>query len=203
MLEANDMVEAKLAEIRERKMYEAAGGMTKAEMEAKRKAGYRKASDVLGDPIKTQLSAATKKYREGKETEKKSEKKSWFPKINMSKERKIGEEAIDEAGLGYGAKIAHDPYMSPAKKKLFMAVRQFDKKSRLAKGKAAETEAPSNAPKITPPEANKNMKAAYSEPKGSKVGKAARFVAGGVAGGVGRAVRSIVSDLGDIGTSRL
>ena len=58
MLEANDMVEAKMAEIRERKMYEmkrmfaseAFGGLTKQEIEARKKAGYKKASEVLGDP---------------------------------------------------------------------------------------------------------------------------------------------------------
>ena len=60
MLEANDMVEARLAEIREKKMYEmkrmyaaeSVGGLTKAEIEARRKAGYKKASEVLGDPRK-------------------------------------------------------------------------------------------------------------------------------------------------------
>ena len=52
MLEANDMVEAKLAEIRERKlhemkrmfaakMHEGVGGLTKAEVEARKKAGIK------------------------------------------------------------------------------------------------------------------------------------------------------------------
>jgi hypothetical protein len=61
MLEANDMVEAKMAEIRERKMYEMKrmyaanmnetfGALTKADIEARKKAGYKKASEVLGDP---------------------------------------------------------------------------------------------------------------------------------------------------------
>ena len=56
MLEANDMVEAKLAEIRERKLYEmkrmfaakmneAMGGQDPKELRAK---GYRRAIDVLG-----------------------------------------------------------------------------------------------------------------------------------------------------------
>ena len=56
MLEANVMVEAKLAEIRERKMYEMKrmyaarmdeifGALPKADIEARRKAGYKKASD--------------------------------------------------------------------------------------------------------------------------------------------------------------
>lgn len=65
MLDANDMVEAKLAEIRERKLYEMkrmfaaeAFGMlkfTKAEIEKKKAQGYRKASDVLGDPSKIKI----------------------------------------------------------------------------------------------------------------------------------------------------
>ncbi len=58
MLNANDIFEAKLNEIRARRLYElkrmyqaeAFGGMTKAEIEAKKKAGYRKAADVLPDP---------------------------------------------------------------------------------------------------------------------------------------------------------
>ena len=61
MLEANDMVEAKMAEIRERKMYEMKrmyaarmdeifGALTKADIAARRKAGYKKASEILGDP---------------------------------------------------------------------------------------------------------------------------------------------------------
>ena len=58
MLEANDMVENQLAQIRERKMYEmkrmyqaeAFGGLTKDEIADRKKAGYKKASDILGDP---------------------------------------------------------------------------------------------------------------------------------------------------------
>jgi hypothetical protein len=68
MIEANDMVEAKLAEIRERKMYEmkrmygaqmneVLGGMSPEELAAKKKAGYRKASDVYGDPYETKTKA--------------------------------------------------------------------------------------------------------------------------------------------------
>jgi hypothetical protein len=58
LMTASDMVEAKLAEIRERKLHEmkrmfaaeAFGGLTKDEIEMRKKAGYRKAADVLGDP---------------------------------------------------------------------------------------------------------------------------------------------------------
>ena len=72
MLEASDMLEAKLNEIRERKMYEMKRmyqaemfGMSKAEIEAKKKAGYRKAADVLGDPrdIKIEPLVKTKKIK--------------------------------------------------------------------------------------------------------------------------------------------
>lgn len=91
MLEANDMVEAKLAEIRERKMYEmkrmfaakmyeGVGGLTKAEIEARKKAGYKKASDVLGDP----------------RDKNKSDRLNPGAKIIK---KKVSEEALDEAGL--------------------------------------------------------------------------------------------------------
>jgi len=87
MLEANDMVEAKLAEIRERKIYEmkrmfaakmdeAFGGLTNAEIEARKKAGYKKASEVLGDP-----------------RDKKSEKLNPGAKILK---KKVAEQTLDE-----------------------------------------------------------------------------------------------------------
>lgn len=79
----SDIVEKKLYE-KKRMMQAESFGMlkfTKAEIEAKKKAGYRKASDVLGDPAKIQLSAATKKYRKS------------------VKKKEVSEEQIDEAGL--------------------------------------------------------------------------------------------------------
>lgn len=92
MLEANDMVEAKLAEIRERKMYEMKrmyaarmdeifGAFSKADIEKRRKAGYKKASEVLGDP---------------REKERKSKRLNPDAKILK---HKVSEEALDEAGL--------------------------------------------------------------------------------------------------------
>lgn len=90
MLEASDVVEAKLAEIREKKIYEmkrmmqaeAFGGLTKAEIEARKKAGYRKAADVLGDPWAN---------RKKKIPLTGVKKKSDAPKISMSGEKRIGE----------------------------------------------------------------------------------------------------------------
>lgn len=87
MLEANDMVEAKMAEIRERKMYEmkrmfaseAFGGLTKDEIEARKKAGYVKAADILRKP-----------------KEKQSQRLN--PNAKIIK-KKIAEETLDEAGL--------------------------------------------------------------------------------------------------------
>ncbi len=68
MIEANDMVEATLAQIRERKLYEMKrmfaakmdevfGGLSPEEIAQRKKAGYRKASDVLGDPAKEKMKA--------------------------------------------------------------------------------------------------------------------------------------------------
>lgn len=79
---ANRLFEERLANIQEKKLYElkrmiqaeAFGGMTKAEIEAKKKAGYRKAADVLYDPrSKESLSDAAKKYRASLKKKKVSE----------------------------------------------------------------------------------------------------------------------------------
>lgn len=79
LLQANDIFEAKLNEIRARKLYElkrmyqaeAFGGLTKAEIDARKKAGYKKAADVLTDP-------------RGKSLKK-------IPLPDMKKEKKIAE----------------------------------------------------------------------------------------------------------------
>lgn len=93
---ANELFEERLSIIRERKLYEEKrrlaakldeifGGMSKAEMDARRAAGYRKATEVLGDPdTKTKLSPAAKKYRES---------------LKKKEKGKVAEETIDEAGL--------------------------------------------------------------------------------------------------------
>lgn len=92
-VEAQKIFESRLDEIKEKKLYEAKrnlaaqmdeifGGLTKREIEAKRKAGYRRASEVLGDPEKsTKVSAATKKYRA------------------TLKKKKVSEETLDEIKL--------------------------------------------------------------------------------------------------------
>lgn len=93
---ANELFEERLTIIRERKLYEEKrrlaakldeifGGMSKAEIDARRAAGYRKATEVLGDPdTKTKLSPAAKKYRES---------------LKKKEKGKVAEETIDEAGL--------------------------------------------------------------------------------------------------------
>ncbi len=88
LLQANDIFEAKLNEIRARKMYEmkrmyqseAFGGLTKDEIEARKKAGYKKAADVLGDP------------REGRKVK--------IPLPDMKKEKKIAESWARAVKLG-------------------------------------------------------------------------------------------------------
>ena len=88
-VEAHRLFESRLNDIREKKLYEAKrnlaaqmnevlGGLTKAEIEARKKAGYRKASDVLSDP-----------------RENKNKKPLLNPKAKIVK-RKIGENTIDE-----------------------------------------------------------------------------------------------------------
>jgi hypothetical protein len=107
MLEANDMLDAKLSEIRERKLYEMKrmfqaevfGGLSKDDIAIRKKAGYRKAADVLGDPW--------------------SERKKKIPLPDKKKEKKIAEAALDEAGLGDGARTAHDPSWTPETKSQF------------------------------------------------------------------------------------
>lgn len=107
---ANDLFEERLSIIREQKLYEEKrrmsakldeifGGMSKKEIEDRRKAGYRRASEVLGDPTATKLSPAAKKYRAS------------------LKKKKVSEETLDEAGLGDAARIVHS--MTGGEKKLF------------------------------------------------------------------------------------
>lgn len=91
MLEASDVVSAKLNEIRACKMYEmkkmyqaeAFGGLTKAEIEARKKAGYVKASEILGDP---------------RERREKDTAERLNPKAKIIK-KKIAEENIEEIRL--------------------------------------------------------------------------------------------------------
>ena len=70
MLEANDMVEAKLAEIRERKLHEmkrmfaakmeeGVGGLTLAQVQARKELGWKRASEVLPDPREARSGTTT------------------------------------------------------------------------------------------------------------------------------------------------
>ena len=75
---ANEIFEQKMVELQEQKLVEIKKqiqaemfGMSRAEIEAKKKAGYRKAADVLGDPrdIKIKPLVKTKKIKKKKVTE--------------------------------------------------------------------------------------------------------------------------------------
>lgn len=65
---ANELLEQKMLEIQEKKLYEkkrmiqaeAFGGLTKDEIESRKKAGYKKAADVLGDPSRHKMKPLVK-----------------------------------------------------------------------------------------------------------------------------------------------
>ena len=188
MLEANDMVEAKLAEIRERKMYEMKrmyaarmdeifGALSKADIEARRKAGYKKASEVLGDP---------------REKERKSKRLN--PNAKILK-HKVSEEALDEAGLGDAAKVAHsmDPNQTAAFKAL-MGVRRWGKKTAVQpkeKGRYPDTPGGRNREKLD--------KWVAKNPPGSAVVDTTKLVGSGVT----KAAKALGHELGSIGFTNL
>lgn len=92
---ANELFESRLANIREKKLYErkrmiaaeAFGGLTKAEIEDRKKRGFVPASTVLRDPRDIKIPLRKKEV--------------------VKKRKKVTEETLDEAGLGQGARIAH------------------------------------------------------------------------------------------------
>ncbi len=118
LLQASDIFEAKLNEIRARKMYEmkrmyqseAFGGLTKDEIEMRKKAGYKKASEILGDPMA-----------------KKPGEKRLNPSAKIIK-KKVAEDVLDEAGLGFGAQAAHG--MSAQQKSQFKTLMSIRRKAR-------------------------------------------------------------------------
>lgn len=202
----NNIMEKKLYEKKRMiaaQMDEALGGLSRAEIEMRKKAGYRKAADVLKDPrADIGKSEARKKLeRMEKEKEKTPSKKRSAPKIDMSKERRIGEEALDEAGLGYGARVAHT--LSPDEKMLFKSARSGDFRSarlgdirsaiklrrtlmaarkRVAADTATETEPTSNGSKDTAAMRNRAKAAKWANeytakrPPGTAGVKVGRFV---------------------------
>lgn len=204
MIEANDMVEATLAQIRERKLYEMKrmfaakmdevfGGLSPEDIALRKKAGYRKAADVLGDPWD----------KRKKKIQLPDKDKPSLP--DMKKEKRIGEETLDEAGLGAAARLAHDPSWTPELRSGFRAALAKRRENRRQQSSAdyqrpglikrnintAMGRDPGYVDKRTPEE--KMMK------KGGRVGKVARGTVKGVARGVGQ----VAKDLADIGTSNL
>lgn len=92
---ANRLFEQRLENILEKKLYErkrmvaaeAFGGLTKSEIEDRKKKGFVKASDVLLDPRDIKIPLRKKEA--------------------AKRRKKVSEETLDEAGLGQGARIAH------------------------------------------------------------------------------------------------
>ena len=176
MLEANDMVEAKMAEIRERKMYEmkrmfaseAFGGLTKQEIEDRRKAGYKKASDVLGDPrekerksprINPGAKIIKKKVSESVEVQPDPEGRirGGEPKKKESRFSRAREKIIKKGGeiggniaagvVGKAFDVAHG--MAAARKLRKLRKQRKERDAARAAEKTAKTKA---APDVTPSE---------------------------------------------------
>lgn len=158
MLEANDMVEAKLAEIRERKlhemkrmfaakMHEGVGGLTKAEVEARKKAGYKKASDVLGDPRKEMTPIAGHRFKKVKKkiSEETLDEMRAPGEVPGSDERKQDAAKLrklrqDLAGVGQDRRIINKPYLAKRKAQMKTTVddEEQKKKSSIADRLASE-----------------------------------------------------------------
>ena len=196
MLEANDMVEAKLAEIRERKIYEMKR-MFAAKMDEVfgsksvkqlRDMGYVKASDPVekGGLGLSPYDVAQKKSKARKAQPPK--RKSIFD-IDMSKEKKISEETLDEAGLGDAAKIVHS--LSDKEKALFKAGKKGSILSAL-RFRRAMSQKQAQAAKEAETAQSKTVDAP-EEKKDGVVRKAVKSVVDS----------KLVSDLADIGSRHL
>jgi hypothetical protein len=205
MIEANDMVEATLAQIRERKLYEMKrmfaakmdevfGGLSPEQIAQRKKAGYKKAADVLGDPWE------------------KRKKKFAIPLPDMKKEKKI-KEALDE-DFAKAVKVVRS--MSSADKQLFKAAKggnvaaalklRASMKNRAAAEKSTDYQRPGMIQRNIntlrgrdPGYVDKRTPEEKLKTKGGKVGKVVRGTVKGVARGVGQ----VASDLASIGTSNL
>lgn len=108
---ANELFEQRLNDIKEKKLYEtkrmvaadmdeAFGGLTKKEIEDRKKKGFLKASDVLNDPRDIKIPLRKKEDK---------------------KKKRVSEETLDEAGLAAGAVAARELSKRPIAKKLFKA----------------------------------------------------------------------------------
>ena len=196
MLEANDMVEAKLAEIREKKIYEMKR-MFAAKMDEVfgsksvkqlRDMGYVKASDPVekGGLGLSPYDVAQKKSKARKAQPPK--RKSIFD-IDMSKEKKISEETLDEAGLGDAAKIVHS--LSDKEKALFKAGKKGSILSAL-RFRRAMSQKQAQAAKEAETAQSKTVDAP-EEKKDGVIRKAVKSVVDS----------KLVSDLADIGSRHL
>lgn len=241
MLEANDIFEAKLKDIREKKMYEMKrmmqaevfGGLTPAEIEARKKAGYRKAADVLGDP-------RDKRKRKIPLPATGVKKKSDAPKISMSGEKRIAETVEvkpDPEGRVRGGEGKKSRGYKGLAFKLarvgVKAIKSVEKEKADKAKKSEKSETPKKEKKLIKKTAEKAADKAIkkqekikAEPETKKLGWVKRNVntalgheadyekpeskggrlgkAVNIAGrAAGRAVGSLARDLTDIGTSNL
>ena len=125
----NDILEMKLFEMKKMLQAESVGGLTKAEIEKRRKAGYVRASEVLPDPRDINIKTFS------------SEPRSSRKKITAKRKKKINE-ALSDADIeriGKGRQTAQkgEPFIDKEK----------EKKTDL---KAAKTDKPAlKAPKRT------------------------------------------------------
>ena len=135
----HDIMEAKLHEMKKDMQAEVFGGLSKDEIEARKKAGYRKAADVLGDPDETRRKSLSpaKQRMMGAEAEKKKKKiaEDWGRAVQMGAKRtmtrlnvmrhvpgavagEIGRAASDAA-----KKVVSDPLAAAGKAGKFVAKR--------------------------------------------------------------------------------
>ena len=204
MLEANDMVEAKMAEIRERKMYEMKrmyaarmdeifGALTKADIEKRRKAGYKKASDVLGDPREKERKSPRlnpkAKILKHKVSEETLDEMRAPGEIPGSEERKQDAERLRKIrnDLGSYKSLFNKPYLKKRKKEIKAAQPKEPKE----KSRYADTPGGRNREKFD--------KIAANNPPGGAVVGATKLVGTGIT----KAAKSLGHELGSIGFSNL
>lgn len=126
-LSANELFEERMVELQEQKLYESKrmmqaevfGRLSPKEIEDRKKAGYRKATEVLGDPTRQKMK----------------------PLVKLKKKitKVVKEDSLDEAGLGSAVKVVRKlgPVRKAIASKLFKAKREFIKGYK--KGEAGST----------------------------------------------------------------
>ena len=117
--------------------------------------------------------------------------------IDMSKEKKISEETLDEAGLGDAARLAHS--MTGKEKALFKAGAKGSILSALRFKRSISKKQAQAAKDANEKEAEQKAVDTPTEKKDGVVSKTVKAIGRGAA----RSVGSVTSDLADIGTRHL